>query len=75
MSGHGHKLLLHWGTVDEAENINKYTQGGYHPVQIGQIYISSVARYRVLHKLGHGSFATVWLARKLEHEVNEQASP
>lgn len=34
--------------------------GGYHPVQIGQVYHS---RFRVLSKLGWGHFSTVWLAQ------------
>jgi hypothetical protein len=36
-----------------------------HPIQIGN-YLHE--RYRIVHKLGYGSFSTVWLAR------DEQAS-
>ena len=43
------------------EELEEYSPGGYHPVRIGDEYCQS--RYRVLHKLGHGSFSTVWLAR------------
>ncbi|KAI0883989.1 kinase-like domain-containing protein [Annulohypoxylon maeteangense] len=35
-----------------------YHPGGYHPVHIGDIIQS---RYRVLRKLGYGSYSTVWL--------------
>ncbi|PYI33392.1 protein kinase [Aspergillus indologenus CBS 114.80] len=34
--------------------------GGYHPVTIGDCLHD---RYRVIHKLGHGTYSTIWLAR------------
>ncbi|KAG6354927.1 hypothetical protein INS49_004008 [Diaporthe citri] len=37
----------------------KYVPGGYHPVDIGD----KIAQYTVLHKLGSGGFATVWLVQ------------
>eukprot|EP00796_Vickermania_ingenoplastis_P005498 gene5498-3969_t len=40
------------------EKQSEYRKGGYHRVQIGEIYAN---RYRVLHKLGWGYFSTVWL--------------
>ena len=40
----------------------RYRPGGYHPVHIGDIYRE---RYRVIHKLGHGTYSTVWLAHDL----------
>ncbi|KAL4879936.1 kinase-like domain-containing protein [Aspergillus karnatakaensis] len=36
------------------------SQGGYHPVEIGDHFHH---RYRVAHKLGHGTYSTIWLAR------------
>ncbi|KAL9578020.1 MAG: hypothetical protein Q9212_005993 [Teloschistes hypoglaucus] len=38
-----------------------YCEKGYHPVNLQDEFKDS--RYRVIHKLGHGTFATVWLAR------------
>ena len=38
----------------------QYTSGGYHPVEIDDKLHHD--RYRILHKLGYGSSATVWLA-------------
>lgn len=38
-----------------------YCENGYHPVNLQDEFKDS--RYRVIHKLGHGTFATVWLAR------------
>jgi serine/threonine-protein kinase SRPK3 len=37
----------------------KYTTGSFHPVFIGDIYNE---RYKIIRKLGWGSYATVWLA-------------
>lgn len=48
--------------VDEVEDLNAYAFGGFHPVNIGDCYQE---RYRIVHKLGHGSYATTWLARDL----------
>lgn len=47
--------------LDTVEDLEKYTPGGYHPVEIGHTYDND--RYRVLHKLGFGGFSTIWLAR------------
>ena len=44
---------------DDVENLNGYTKGGFHPVQIGDVLHD---RYEVLDKLGHGGWSTVWLA-------------
>lgn len=38
-----------------------YCEGGYHPTRLGDEF--SCGRYRVVHKLGYGSFSTVWMAR------------
>ncbi|KAG0650382.1 Dis1-suppressing kinase [Hyphodiscus hymeniophilus] len=42
------------------ETLN-YRSGGFHPVHLRDKFKKD--RYQVLHKLGHGGFATVWLAR------------
>ncbi|KAI9733991.1 MAG: hypothetical protein M1834_002648 [Cirrosporium novae-zelandiae] len=39
----------------------RYRPGGYHPTYIGDKYLDG--RYEVVHKLGHGSSSTVWLAK------------
>lgn len=39
-----------------------YQTGGLHPVHLGD-RLDKGERYKVLHKLGHGRFSTVWLAR------------
>ena len=44
------------------EDIEGYCPGGHHPVHLGDTLGS---RYHVIHKLGHGGFANVWLCRDL----------
>lgn len=46
--------------VKQVETLN-YRLGGFHPVHLRDQFKKD--RYRVIHKLGHGGFATVWLAR------------
>ncbi|KAL0960784.1 hypothetical protein HGRIS_005805 [Hohenbuehelia grisea] len=43
------------------ENLNNYRPGGYHPVHLGDTF--NDGRYTVLHKLGYGSYSTVWLVK------------
>ena len=47
----------------KAEDAEDYKIGGLHPVQLGDTYKDG--RYRIVHKLGFGSFSAVWLARDL----------
>lgn len=47
--------------LDNAEDAEKYRKGGFHPIHLGDALHGG--RYCVLHKLGHGGFSTVWLAR------------
>lgn len=44
------------------ESVEEYRPGGYHPVQLGDLFNQ---RYKVLRKLGYGSYSTIWLARDL----------
>ncbi|KAL2802759.1 kinase-like protein [Aspergillus granulosus] len=46
--------------LEGVESLENYRPGGYHPVQIGDHFHD---RYRVVHKLGYGSYSTAWLAR------------
>jgi serine/threonine-protein kinase SRPK3 len=51
----------------DCEDLTDYQPGGFHPVHLGDTFSklphSENPRYRILHKLGSGSFSTVWLAR------------
>ena len=53
------KSRYHW--QEDVENLEAYCPGGYHPVRLGDEYRQG--QYRIVHKLGYGSFSTVWLAR------------
>ena len=53
--------IYYW--QEGVENLERYCAGGYHPTRLGDEF--SRGRYRVIHKLGYGSFSTVWLARDL----------
>lgn len=48
---------------EEQEDSRDYRKGGYHPVKIGDLFLS---RYHVTRKLGWGHFSTVWLCWDLE---------
>lgn len=50
---------------EEQEDSNDYRKGGYHPVKIGDLFLS---RYHVTRKLGWGHFSTVWLCWDLEEK-------
>ncbi|KAJ4089533.1 hypothetical protein NW769_013340 [Fusarium oxysporum] len=44
-----------------SKDANLYPRGICYRIQIGEVLAS---RYRILHKLGHGSFLTVWMRRR-----------
>jgi hypothetical protein len=43
---------------------SNYKPGHYHPIHFGDLFKNG--RYKVIRKLGYGSFATVWLAHDNE---------
>ncbi|CAG7718419.1 unnamed protein product [Allacma fusca] len=48
---------------DEQEDPRDYCKGGYHPVNLDDVFNG---RYKVVRKLGWGHFSTVWLCWDLE---------
>ena len=51
------------------EDLEDYDVGGFHPVHIGDNFND---RYTVVHKLGYGGYATVWLVR--DHRESKYAA-
>ncbi|SPO07073.1 uncharacterized protein DNG_09767 [Cephalotrichum gorgonifer] len=51
-----------------SEWVEDYRPGGYHPVLLGDIF--NDGQYKVIRKLGDGSYSTVWLARDLRNSSN-----
>lgn len=45
---------------DVVEPVEEYRAGGYHPVQLGDVFYQ---RYQIVGKWAFGQFSTVWLAR------------
>jgi hypothetical protein len=46
--------------IPGVEDVFLYTEGGLHPIQIGDSFQDG--RFRILNKLGFGGYSTVWLA-------------
>lgn len=58
-------MKFQYSSFDDVEDLEKYEVGGFHPIHLGDEFDG---RYRIVHKLGHGGFSTVWLARDLQSE-------
>ena len=50
----------------DCEDPEQYCKGGYHPVTIGDTFQGG--RFTVIHKLGYGGGATVWLSQDSEED-------
>jgi serine/threonine-protein kinase SRPK3 len=50
---------------DDEEDESDYKRGGYHPVQLGNVFHQ---KYKIKSKLGWGHFSTVWLAEDCMRE-------
>lgn len=50
--------------ISPCEWIEDYRPGGYHPVHLGDLYKED--QYKIIRKLGQGSYSTVWLARDIK---------
>ncbi|KAI0456349.1 serine protein kinase [Xylaria acuta] len=50
-----------------ASKVEDYRPGGYHPVVLGDVFYNG--QYKVIRKLGEGSYSTVWLAHDLRNNM------
>lgn len=51
---------VEYNWISGEERLEKYQPGGYHPVMLNDVLHK---RYRIVDKIGHGGYATIWLAR------------
>ncbi|CVK98207.1 related to dis1-suppressing protein kinase dsk1 [Fusarium mangiferae] len=51
----------------DAEPLHRYEAGGYHPLALGDVLEGG--RYKILHKLGWGSYSTTWAAKDQKDDV------
>lgn len=56
-----------YGVANGVEALDEYSEGGYHPIHLGDC-LGTDGQYRVIHKLGFGSFSTIWLCRDTEKD-------
>ncbi|KAL6703547.1 hypothetical protein ACN47E_009572 [Coniothyrium glycines] len=59
------RIIFQMPVFESVEDVYMYRLGGHHPVDLGDIVGH---RFRVIHKLGNGGFALVWLARVLNQD-------
>jgi serine/threonine-protein kinase SRPK3 len=57
--------LYRYPSLDDVEDVEQYRRGGLHPIDLDDVLDN---RYKIVHKLGHGGFATIWLARVLNEK-------
>lgn len=60
MSSDGESQSITYNFIEDVEDVSKYRPGGFHPTYIGDMLKDR--RYRIVHKLGYGSYSTIWLA-------------
>ncbi|ROW17514.1 hypothetical protein VPNG_00929 [Cytospora leucostoma] len=51
-----------------AEDLEQYCPGGFHPTYLGDTL--NGGQYEIVHKLGFGSYSTVWLAQDHKNRIN-----
>ncbi|OGM42246.1 hypothetical protein ABOM_009051 [Aspergillus bombycis] len=64
--GDANSPIFEYHPIEGVERLEKYQPGGYHPISIGD---ELQARYRVVHKLGYGTYSTTWLCRDEKSDI------
>ncbi|KAF1954237.1 kinase-like protein [Byssothecium circinans] len=57
------RVVFQMPVFNNVEDVNMYRPGGHHPVNLGDVIGH---KFKIIHKLGNGGFALVWLARDLD---------
>ncbi|RWA03572.1 hypothetical protein EKO27_g11534 [Xylaria grammica] len=65
MSSDGKSQPITYNFIEDVQDVSKYRPGGFHPTYIGDTLKDR--RYCIVHKLGYGSYATIWLALDTLH--------
>ncbi|KAF2432916.1 kinase-like protein [Tothia fuscella] len=60
---HPRRTVFQGTGLERVEDAATYAPGGHYPVHLGDVVGS---KYKVIHKLGNGGFALVWLARDVK---------
>ncbi|KAF7297926.1 hypothetical protein HMN09_01013400 [Mycena chlorophos] len=68
-----------FSALEDTERDEDYGPGGFFPLKLGDTIkppaINSSTHYRILAKLGHGSFSTVWLAHATGDSGEAEGAP
>ncbi|KAF1842628.1 kinase-like protein [Cucurbitaria berberidis CBS 394.84] len=64
-SSSSQRIVFQMPVFQNVEDVYMYGPGGYHPVDLGDVVGHS---FKIIHKLGNGGFALVWLARDLNQD-------
>lgn len=59
------RIVFRMPVFQNVEDVDMYGPGGYHPINLGDVVGQ---RFKIIHKLGNGGFALVWLARDLDQD-------
>ena len=52
--------VFQYQPIEDVEKLERYRRGGYHPIYVGDMLNN---RNKMIDKLGHGTFSTIWLSR------------
>lgn len=66
MEGKWEPKFMNGPNMDFTEDMEDYKPGGYHPILLDDMLAD---RFEVIHKLGYGGIATVWLC--MDHQKKE----
>ena len=60
------RFISQYMPLEDVELLERYRLGGYHRIVVGECLHD---RYHIVHKLGHGTYSTIWLARDQRRNI------